>query len=96
MFYWSSTLPDTDVTGDSVSWPKSVNNNKPDQSIQWPQNASWGYYTDDIVLQLFCCYLFSILKINLRETTVREIFKTQKSKDKLEAWLRFMTQKCQQ
>jgi hypothetical protein len=46
MFYWSSTLPDTDVTGDSVSWPKNVNNNKPDQSIQWPQNASWGYYTD--------------------------------------------------
>jgi hypothetical protein len=39
---------------------------------------------------LFCggvrvAYLFSILKINLRETTVREIFKTQKSRDKLEA-----------
>jgi hypothetical protein len=33
----------------------------------------------------FCCYLSSILKMNLRETTVREIFKTQKSRDKLEA-----------
>ena len=43
------------------------------------------FYCTDIVLQLFCCYLSSILKINLRETTVREIFKTQKSRDKLEA-----------
>jgi hypothetical protein len=42
------------------------------------------YYTN-IVLQLFCCYLSSILKMNLRETTVRDIFKTQKSRDKLEA-----------
>jgi hypothetical protein len=75
MFNWSSTLPDTDVTRDSVSRSKSVNNNKP----QWPQKAS------QIVLQLFCCYLSSILKMNLRETTVREIFKTQKSRDKLEA-----------
>jgi hypothetical protein len=46
MFNWSSILPDTDVTRAFVSWPKGVNNNKPDQSIQWPQNASWGYYTD--------------------------------------------------
>lgn len=43
------------------------------------------FYCTDIVLQLFCCYLSSILKMNLRETTVREIFKTQKSRDKLEA-----------
>jgi hypothetical protein len=42
------------------------------------------FYCTDIVLQIFCCYLSSILKINLRETTVREIFKTQKSRDKLE------------
>ena len=42
------------------------------------------FYCTDTVLQLFCCYLSSILKINLRETTVREIFKTQKSRDKLE------------
>jgi hypothetical protein len=43
------------------------------------------FYCTDIVLQLFCCYLSSILKINLRETTVRDIFKTQKSRDKLAA-----------
>ena len=43
------------------------------------------FYCTDIVLQLFCCYLSSILKMNLRKTTVREIVKTQKSRDKLEA-----------
>ena len=43
------------------------------------------FYCTDIVLQVFCCYLSSILKMNLRETTVREIFKTQKSRDKQEA-----------
>ena len=43
------------------------------------------FYCTDIVLQLFCCYFSSILKMNLRETTVREIFKNQKSRDKLEA-----------
>ena len=48
MFNWSSTLPDTDVTGDSASWPKNVNNNKPDQSIQWPQNASTCVIVKDI------------------------------------------------
>ena len=43
------------------------------------------FYCTDIVLRLFCCYLSSILKMNLRETTVRDIFKTQKSRDKLAA-----------
>ena len=49
MFNWSSNylIQMLHVSWrDSVSWSKSVNNNKHDQSILWPQNASWGYYTD--------------------------------------------------
>ena len=55
------------------------------EAIYLHLTCMWNmFYCTDIVLQLFCCYLSSILKINLRETTVREIFKTQKSRDKLE------------
>jgi hypothetical protein len=55
------------------------------ESIYLHLTCMWNmFYCTDIVLQLICCYLSSILKINLRETTVREIFKTQKSRDKLE------------
>jgi hypothetical protein len=56
------------------------------ESIFLQLTCMWNmFYCNDIVLQLFCCYLSSILKMNLRETTVREIFKTEKSRDKLEA-----------